>query len=205
MATPRAATRKSWQASDVMSRDVICVAEDMELRDLTRMFLDRGITGAPVLNRDGDLVGVISQHDLLYYSLTRGDELVLASDFYDTVRVDGRRLPQGFQIEDANSGRVSDVMTPVVHAVSARAPVERVAQLMTRKHIHRVIVTQGRKVAGIISAVDLLKMLLPRAVSAREGGPAHPASGARKRTAKRAAKRTVTTAPKRAAKKRRKT
>src|SRR5687768_9448216 len=129
MTTSRAAARKSWLASDVMSRDVICVLEDMEVRDLTRMFLDRGITGAPVLNGDGDLVGVISQHDLLYYSLTRGDELVLASDFYDSVRVDGRPLPQGFQVEDANSGRVSDVMTPVVHAVSARAPVVRVAQL----------------------------------------------------------------------------
>jgi CBS domain-containing protein len=97
--------------------------------------------------------------------------------------VDGRRLPAGFQVEDANSGRVSDVMTPVVHAVSARTSLERVAQLMTRKHIHRVIVTRGRKVAGIISAVDLLKLLAPNAASARGSALAHPAAGARKRAA----------------------
>ncbi|HET9299784.1 MAG TPA: CBS domain-containing protein [Candidatus Polarisedimenticolaceae bacterium] len=180
--------KRDWTASDVMSKEVICVAEDMDLRELTRMFLDRGITGAPVLNRGGDLVGVISQHDLLFYSLTRGDELVLDSDFYQSVRVDGRRLPTGFQVEDANSGRVSDVMTPVVHAVSSRTPVDRVAQLMTRKHIHRVIVTQGKKVAGIISAVDLLKVLaLPPASSARTAAPAHPAAGARKRSLSRRA------------------
>ena len=180
--------KRDWTASDVMSKEVICVAEDMDLRELTRMFLDRGITGAPVLNRGGDLVGVISQHDLLFYSLTRGDELVLDSDFYQSVRVDGRRLPTGFQVEDANSGRVSDVMTPVVHAVSSRTPVDRVAQLMTRKHIHRVIVTQGKKVAGIISAVDLLKVLaLPPASAARTAAPAHPAAGARKRSLSRRA------------------
>jgi len=180
--------KRDWTASDVMSKEVICVAEDMELRELTRMFLDRGITGAPVLNRGGDLVGVISQHDLLFYSLTRGDELVLDSDFYQSVRVDGRRLPTGFQVEDANSGRVSDVMTPVVHAVSARTPVDRVALLMTRKHIHRVIVTQGKKVAGIISAVDLLKVLaLPPGPAARTAAPAHPAAGARKRSLSRRA------------------
>jgi len=186
MATTKS-TKRAWTASDVMSKEVICVAEDMELRELTRMFLDRGITGAPVLNRGGDLVGVISQHDLLFYSLTRGDELVLDSDFYQSVRVDGRRLPQGFQVEDANSGRVSDVMTPVVHSVSARTPVDRVAQLMTRKHIHRVIVTQGKKVAGIISAVDLLKVMVPPPPAARAAAPAHPAAGARKRSLSRRA------------------
>ena len=184
MATTKTGKR-AWTASDVMSREVICVAEDMELRELTRLFLDRGITGAPVLDRGGDLVGVISQHDLLFYSLTRGDELVLDSDFYQSVRVDGRRLPSGFQVEDANSGRVSDVMTPVVHAVSARTPVDRVAQLMTRKHIHRVIVTQGKKVAGIISAVDLLKVMVPPPAASRAAAPAHPAAGARKRSLSR--------------------
>src|SRR6185436_6625883 len=171
-------TKRDWTASDVMSKEVICVGEDMDLRELTRLFLDRGITGAPVLNRGGDLVGVISQHDLLFYSLTRGDELVMDSDFYQSVRVDGRRLPTGFQVEDANSGRVSDVMTPVVHSVSARTPVDRVAQLMTRKHIHRVIVTKGTKVAGIISAVDLLRVMVSPATAPRAGAPAHPPAGA---------------------------
>ena len=186
MATAKTA-KKGWTASDVMSKDVICVGEDMELRELTRLFLDRGITGAPVVSRGGDLVGVISQHDLLFYSLTRGDELILDSDFYQNVRVDGRRLPSGFQVEDANSGRVADVMTPVVHAVSARTPVDRVAQLMTRKHIHRVIVTKGTKVAGIISAVDLLRVMVSPATTPRVGAPAHPAAGARKRSLSRRA------------------
>ena len=108
------AKQNGARAADVMSRDVITVTEDMDLRELTRMFLDQGITGAPVLDRQGNLAGVISQHDLLYYSLGRGDELVYQTDFYDAVRVEGRRLPSGFQIEDANSGCVSDVMTPLV-------------------------------------------------------------------------------------------
>lgn len=190
MAMPRRA-RKDWNASDVMSKEVICVEEDMELRELTRLFLDRGITGAPVLNREGDLTGVISQHDLLFYSLTRGDELILETDFYQNVRVDGRRLPAGFQVEDANSGKVSDVMTPVVHAVSASTRVDRVAQLMTRKHIHRVIVTRGRKVAGIISAVDLLKVLVPETAPVRLAGPAHPAAGARRKVTRKVTRKTT--------------
>jgi CBS domain-containing protein len=167
----------SYVASDIMSKDVICVLKDADLRDLGKLFLAKGITGAPVIDRNGDLCGVISQTDLLYYQLTRDDELVMPSDFYQSVRVDGRPLARGFQIEDVNTGTVEEVMTPVVHAVSASTPVDAVARLMTRRHIHRVIVRNGKKVAGIISALDVLRVI---------GGP-----GARKSSIKR---RTVTKA-----------
>jgi len=147
------------RAKDIMTSDVICVPQNMDLRDLAKMFLEKGITGAPVLDDDGDLAGVVSQTDLLYYQLTRDDELVLDSDFYASVRVEGRPIPVGFQIEDVNSGQVEDVMTPVVHSVTEGASAKSVARMMSRKHIHRVIVRKGRKVAGIISALDLLQLL----------------------------------------------
>ena len=88
-------------AADVMSRDVICVPADMDLRDLTRLFLDKAISGAPVLDRDGNLAGVVSQHDLLHYSLTRDDELSVGSHFYEAARMEGHRVPAGFQIANA--------------------------------------------------------------------------------------------------------
>ena len=148
-----------FQAGDIMVRDVICVSNDMDLRDLAKLFLEKGITGAPVVDQDGELQGVISQTDLLYYNLTRDDELVMDSHFYHTVQVEGRHLPRGFQIEDVNTGRVCDIMTPVVHSVTERASVGSIARMMTRKHIHRVIVRKGRKVAGIISALDILRSM----------------------------------------------
>jgi CBS domain-containing protein len=150
-------------ARDIMNPDVIAVPMSMDLRDLARLFLAKGITGAPVVDERGDLAGVISQTDLIFYSLTRDDELKTDSAFYQSARVEGQHVPRGFQIEDCNTGSVGDVMTPLVHAVTERSTVEAVSRLMTRKHIHRVIVRRGRKVAGIISALDVLK--------ARDEGP----------------------------------
>jgi CBS-domain-containing membrane protein len=146
-----------YLARDIMNSDVIAVATRMDLRDLARLFLEKGITGAPVIDEQGNLAGVISQTDLIHYSLTRPDHLVLESDFYQTARMEGRHVPSGFQIEDTNTGCVADMMTPVVHSVSERASVESVAQMMMRKHIHRVIVRRGRKVVGVISAIDVLR------------------------------------------------
>jgi CBS domain-containing protein len=149
---------KRYVASDIMSKNVICVLKDADLRDLGKLFLAKGITGAPVIDRDGDLCGVVSQTDLLYYQLTRDDELIVPSDFYQSARVEGRPLAKGFQIEDVNTGTVEEVMTPIVHAVVATTPVAAIAKMMTRRHIHRVIVRRGMKVAGIISALDVLRV-----------------------------------------------
>ena len=172
-------------ASDIMSRDVICVARDTDLRDLAKMFLAKGITGAPVVDAQGDLCGVISQTDLLYYQLSRDDELVIPSDFYASVRVEGRPLPRGFQIEDVNTAKVEEVMTPVVHAVSTGTTVAAIARLMTRRHIHRVIVRQGRKVAGIISALDVLRVVGGESASARKPKPKAKARRAKPSRARR--------------------
>jgi len=171
-------------ARDIMNRDVISVPSDMDLRDLGKLFLDKGITGAPVVDRDGTLAGVISQTDLIYYNLTRGDELTYDSHFYQSARMDGQHIQKGFQVEDFNSGVVTDVMTPVVHSVVETATLESVARLMTRKHIHRVIVRKGRKIAGIISAIDLLRHHI-RAAKASKKKTSRKVTPAKKKAASR--------------------
>lgn len=148
-----------WLAEDIMNPNVLCVFSDMDLRDLTKVLLEHGITGAPVTMEDGTLRGVVSQSDLLRYSVSRDDELTVESDFYGTARIEGRYLPRGFQIEDVNTAKVADVMTPIVHSVKPSTPVEVVARLMRRKHVHRVIVEKKGKVVGIISALDVLAVL----------------------------------------------
>ena len=182
-------------ARDVMSRDVIAVPTTMDLRELGKLFLEKGIHGAPVIDGGGQLAGVISQTDLVYYNLTRGDELVLDSHFYHSARVEGGRVPSGFQFEDCNSGSVADVMTPVVHSVSESATIESVVQLMLRHHIHRVIVRRGRAVTGIISALDVLRSELGDDGAGR-GQPAprraRPRKAQRATPKRRAPKRRVT-------------
>jgi len=177
-----------YVASDIMSRNVICVSKDTDLRDLAKLFLAKGITGAPVLDASGALCGVISQTDLLYYHLTRDDELTTPSDFYSSVRVEGRPLSTGFQIEDINTATVDEVMTPIVHAVSAKTPVAEIARLMTRRHIHRVIVREGKKVAGIISALDVLRVIGGPSLTHRPAKPkaASRKPGSRRRVTRRA-------------------
>jgi CBS domain-containing protein len=50
-------------------------------------------------------------------------------------------------------------MTPVVHQVTATAPVAEAARLMVEHHIHRLVVTQAREPVGIITSMDLLRVV----------------------------------------------
>jgi len=186
----------AYVASDIMSRDVFCVDKSADLRDLAKLFLAKKITGAPVIDGRGDLCGVISQTDLLFYQLSRDDELAVPSDFYSNTKVEGRSLTTGFQIEDVNTATVEEVMTPIVHSVTPETSVDTVARLMTRRHIHRVIVREGRKAVGIISALDILRVVggggtsrkkavarVPKATKAKpkKAAPKRPRAVAKKR------------------------
>jgi len=176
-------------AADIMSKDVLCVDKSADLRDLAKLFLSRKITGAPVVDGRGDLCGVISQTDLLFYQLSRDDELVMPSGFYSNVKVEGRALTTGFQIEDVNTATVEEVMTPVVHSVTPQTGVDAVARLMTRRHIHRVIVREGRKVVGIISALDILRVVGGGGVRRKAAAKSKRAAAKRARPAARKRRR----------------
>ena len=68
---------KTFTAKDIMTRDVVCVRTGTNLRELEKIFLEKGISGAPVIDDSGNLVGVISLKDLVYYHLTEGIDLNL--------------------------------------------------------------------------------------------------------------------------------
>jgi len=157
-------------ARDIMTTEVVSVHSGTSLRELERVFLEKGISGAPVVDEEGRLVGVISQTDLVYYHLTRSDSPSRDSDFYRTAELDATFAGSGFHIENYDIGWVSDVMTPVVHTAGPDTPVSELAQLMTLARIHRVIITEDQKVVGLVSAMDVLGVIAGLKKRARAAG-----------------------------------
>jgi CBS domain-containing protein len=149
---------KKQQAKDIMNANVICAKANMDIRELAKLLTDEKISGAPVVDDNDNLVGVVSLLDLVRQGLETDQPVFLESDFY-------RQLPQdisfkkGFHIEDLNIVRVSEIMTPVLITASDSSTEGELASIMVEKHIHRIIITQGKKVAGIVTTMDLLKLL----------------------------------------------
>lgn len=148
------------RAMDVMSAEVHVVREDMDVREAMGLFRDEGISGAPVVDAKGALLGVISQTDIVTYYLSRDDELTVETDYYHRAHLGASRWPGGFEMMDTNVPRVHELMSPVVISARADAPLEDLARVMVEKHVHRVIVTGPEGVAGVVSALDVLRACL---------------------------------------------
>jgi predicted transcriptional regulator len=146
---------------DVMSPDIMTVADDMTTDELARYLTEHEISGAPVVDAQGHLVGVVSLTDI-------GRQMAEPSEFLSSERSEFYRdTADDVAFEDLVQQRfgeqravaVRDVMTPVVHHVPASAPVAAAARIMIDNHIHRLVVTQGREPVGIITSMDLLRVI----------------------------------------------
>lgn len=138
---------------DIMTKNVITVNNDTTLKELTRIISTYRINGAPVVDRDGILIGVITMTDLL--------RILRHICFWD--EVSGREKQEGNipQIKDAlckekDRAIVGSKMTTSVYTVKETDTVDYVLQLMCKYDIHTIPVVNDGKLVGIVGATDIV-------------------------------------------------
>ncbi len=154
---------RNLTARDVMNPNVIAVRDDQTVADLAEFLTDNEISGAPVEDADGRLIGVVSLNDVAR-ALGGHDQAVIdrpQPDYYV------RGWEDRFNPEDVAGLRVAEsaltvgeIMTPKIFAVEDEMPISKVASKMMHGHLHRLLVTRDRKVVGIVSTTDLLGLLV---------------------------------------------
>jgi CBS domain-containing protein len=140
-------------ASDVMSRTIVTVMPGHSIRHAAQIMLDHRVSGLPVLDDDGQLVGILTEGDLLRrveFGLTGGNPHWAAA-----VAPEG--AARGFV--KSHSWRVGDVMTRVVTTVTERTSLADVAVLFGTRGIKRVPVLHDGRLVGIVSRADLLRII----------------------------------------------
>jgi CBS domain-containing protein len=143
--------------ADVMTRNVISIAPDATVEDAVNLMLSRHISGIFVVDKAGDLAGVVTEGDLL-----RRDELGTQRYRPWWLRLLASPARQAADFTHANGRHVCDVMTEDVVSVAQDASLETVVETMERNGIKRVPVTAGGRVVGVVSRADLLRALVGR-------------------------------------------
>lgn len=148
-------------ARDIMVTNVFSVTPCMSLVDMDSAFLQRGISGAPVVEGD-KLRGVVSRADIS----RKLSEAVQSPDtagaprgsLMDLMTAASRNVKPAF--ERVRELCVGDIMVEKVVTVTPDTSLDDVAQLMVDRKIHRVLVVEQDKVAGLVSTLDLVKAML---------------------------------------------
>ncbi|CAN7662437.1 CBS domain-containing protein [Trinickia sp. LjRoot230] len=145
------------RASDVMTSNVISVTPDMTVRDVAKIFVDNGISGAPVLDPDGHIAGMISEGDLLRRTEIGTDERTRTSwlDVWSASH-------EARDYIKTHAVKVRDVMTTDVVSVRPETPLGEVAGILETRRIKRVPVTNAGQLVGIVSRANLVQALASR-------------------------------------------
>ena len=152
------AMSRTRNVKDLMNPDIMTVADDMTTDELARFLIEREISGAPVVDSQGQLIGVVSMTDIGRNMAEPADFTSSPSlGFYRDVAAELTLEDFGQRYVEERAVTVRDVMTPVIHQVPATASVVEAARMMVEQHIHRLVVTQGKEPVGIITSMDLLK------------------------------------------------
>ena len=137
---------------EIMTRDVITVAPQTPIREAASLMVDHAVSGLPVVDEQGKLVGVLSEGDLILRQRARQRVPWWRAFFQD-----GERLAREYQ--KAAGTTVAEVMTKAVISVSPDLPIEAAALILDQRRIRRVPVVADGRVVGIVSRGDLVKVL----------------------------------------------
>jgi CBS domain-containing membrane protein len=137
-------------AADVMSRDVLVVPWEMDLRTAAHLLSRARVSGAPVISPEGRCIGVVSATDFIHWA--------------EDLRQERRREPacvcadwQMVNPSELPTEAVAKYMTPDPVMAATTVSVPELARMMLDAHIHRVIIVDAdERPVGIVSTTDIL-------------------------------------------------
>lgn len=152
--------------SELMTKKCISVQPGTSLADAARIMLDQHISGLPVVDSTGKLVGVVTEGDLL-----RRTELGTADHQAGWLKT--FFLPDSLAADYVKThGRhVAEVMTSDPIFVTSQTSLTDAATLMVNKHIKRLPVVDGHELVGVISRTDLLRVLVRKLIEIQANKP----------------------------------
>ena len=142
------------EAKDVMTSPVVSVEADTPVLQAVRIMLQRRVSGLPVVDKEGHLIGIVTEGDFLRRTETGTER---RRPRWLEFLIGPGRLAQEYT--RSHGRKVGEVMTPDPVSVSEHAALEDIVKLMEKRQIKRVPVVLGPYVVGIVSRANLLHAL----------------------------------------------
>lgn len=140
------------KAADVMTRAVVAVDPEAPIAQAIRLMAGHKVSGLPVLDREGRLVGILSEGDLLRRTETGTDGD--PPSWLGCTLMPGRAAARYMR---THARRVGEVMTEDVVAIAEDTPLQEVVELMRRHRVKRLPVVHDGRLVGIVSRADIVR------------------------------------------------
>lgn len=141
------------KVGDFMTRRVISVAPEASLLDAARLMLQHNVSGLPVVNAAGQVVGIISEHDLLR---RRKDDDGQEGPHWLELMIEKQDLSET-QATHFHDRKVGEAMTADPVVIAPTASIQQACRLIEERGVKRLPVVHDNKLTGIIARADLVR------------------------------------------------
>lgn len=149
------------QAKDLMTTDVVSVSMETTLAEVAKIMVEKKISGLPVVNEDGKVVGVLSESDMMDKEFSPK-----APSFWElfVIGIRDERAVEDYRARIAKhmAKTAGEIMTKSPVVVDELESVAVVAQIMMANQVKRVLVTRMGEMVGIISRFDFVRLMVEK-------------------------------------------
>ncbi len=139
---------------DVMNTNVKVAKLDTPIREIAVTMCFNKISGVPIVNDDNEIIGIVSEKDVLNSMYPKVDEYMQIGS-YDFEQLEN-------EYTDILNLQVKDIMKPGLFTVTPEDPILKAVSIMCLKKIRRIPVAEGKKLVGIISVGDVHKAIFQK-------------------------------------------
>lgn len=145
------------KAKDIMSSEIIVVNESDTIRDLATTLLTHKINGVPVVNEENEVVGIVTESDLVFQN--KKVHLPTAVAILDSFLFLERPGKVEQELKKISGTKVSDICSYNVISITSETGLDEIATLMSTDKVHTLPVIDDGELVGVIGQTDIIKTI----------------------------------------------
>jgi CBS domain-containing protein len=146
------------KVKDIMTKDVVTVTPETTVMALAQIFADRHISSLPVVDAGGNLVGVVTETDLVEQDKSLHIPTVISIFDWVIYLESDKKFEK--ELKKMTGKTVGDIYSPELVTVTPDTDVSIVADIMSSKRINALPVTEGTRLVGIVARIDLIRSMV---------------------------------------------
>jgi CBS-domain-containing membrane protein len=147
-------------AGDVMTRDVKTVKKETTIRELAELFNRHRISSAPVVDDNGEMIGIVTETDLIEQDKNLHIPTVISLFDWVIYLESDKKFEK--ELKKMTGQTVGEIYTEEFVKVTPATPVSDVADILSSRKMNAIPVLDGNRIVGIVARIDLIRTMIKR-------------------------------------------
>ncbi len=144
-------------AKDIMTKDVLSVTEETDLKELAKLFVERKVNAMPVVSADGRLVGMVNQTDLVEQDRPLHIPTVISLFDWVIYLESPKRFAE--EVAKVTARKVAEICDRDIVTCQPETPVSEIANMMVEHKAHLVPVVDADQLVGVVARLDIIRSM----------------------------------------------